>query len=127
MRLQNFKQKIRELKRQTLVVYFISREPALPWYVKAIAIIVAAYALSPIDLVPDFIPILGLIDDFIILPLGFALIIYLTPKKILRIAKIKAQQYNEKPISYISAIAVILVWFVALLFIAHSIQSKFIT
>ena len=92
-------------------------------YVKAIAIIVAAYALSPIDLVPDFIPILGLIDDFIILPLGFALIIYLTPKKILRIAKIKAQQYNEKPISYISAIAVILVWFVALLFIAHSILS----
>lgn len=127
MRLQNFKQKIRELKRQTLVVYFISRDPALPWYIKTIAIIVAAYALSPIDLIPDFIPILGMVDDFIIVPLGLALIIYLTPKKILRTAEIKAQQCNERPISYISAIAFILVWIVALLFIAHSIQSKFIT
>ena len=73
------RQKAKELKKQTLTVYFASRDPNLSIYIRIIAILVVAYALSPIDLIPDFIPIFGLLDDIIIVPLGLALIIHLTP------------------------------------------------
>ena len=104
------KQKAVALKKQTLIVYFASRDPKLPLHIKIIAILVAAYALSPIDLIPDFIPILGLLDDIIIVPLGLALVVRLTPPEIMDAAKLKAQQSIEKPISYGAAIGVIFIW-----------------
>ena len=76
-------------------------------HIKVIAILVAVYALSPIDLIPDFIPILGLLDDIIIVPLGLALVVRLTPPEIMYAARLKAQQSIEKPISHGAAIVVI--------------------
>ena len=96
-------------------------------YIRIIAILVAAYALSPIDLIPDFIPILGLLDDIIIVPLGLALIIHLTPPEIIEAAKIKALQSTERPTSYIAAFIFIFVWLTILLLSGQWLYHEFIT
>ena len=67
------------LKRDTYAVYLAARHPNTPWYVKVLAAVVAAYALSPVDLIPDFIPILGYLDDLILIPLGIWLVVSLIP------------------------------------------------
>ena len=121
------KRKANELKKQTLTVYFASRDPKLSTHIKIIAILVAAYALSPIDLIPDFIPIFGLLDDIIIVPLGLALIIYLTPPAIIEAAQIKALQSTEKPTSYITAIIFIFIWLTILLLSGQWFYHEFIT
>ena len=68
----------KQIKQQTLTVYFAARDPRTPWAVRLLALLVAAYALSPIDLIPDFIPIIGYLDDLLIVPLGLALVVRLT-------------------------------------------------
>ena len=110
MKFGQIKLKAKQLKKQTFSVYYVSRDPRLPLYIKIIAIFVVAYALSPIDLIPDFIPIFGLLDDIIIVPLGLALIIKLTPTGIMRAAQLKAQQTENRPTSYTAAIIFILIW-----------------
>ncbi len=111
---EKIKQKVKQLKQQTLVVYFASRDPNLPIYIKIIAILIVAYALSPIDLIPDFIPILGLLDDIIIVPLSLALVIYLTPPVVMQATQLKASQSNKKPISYMAAFVIIVIWLLVL-------------
>jgi uncharacterized membrane protein YkvA (DUF1232 family) len=71
------------LRRDAHAVYLVARDPRVPWYAKAIALAIAAYALSPVDLIPDFIPVLGYLDDVIIVPLGILLVIKLTPPGIM--------------------------------------------
>lgn len=110
MKLVDLKKKAQQLKTQTITVYFASRDPRLPLHIKFIALLVVAYALSPIDLIPDFIPIIGLLDDIIIVPVGLALIIKLTPAEIMATAKIKAQQTEVRPTSYLAATVFILIW-----------------
>ncbi|MDW8324157.1 MAG: YkvA family protein [Burkholderiales bacterium] len=97
------------LKRQTLIVYYAARDPRLPWAVRLIALMVAAYALSPIDLIPDFIPVLGLIDDLILVPLGIALVIRLTPPEVIAHARERAGA-SGRPVSRVAAGCVIVVW-----------------
>lgn len=121
------KQKAKELKKQTLTVYFASRDPNLSMHIKIIAILVAAYALSPIDLIPDFIPIFGLLDDIIIVPLGLALVVHLTPPEIIEAAKLKALQSIEKPKSYIAAIFFIFIWLTIIFLSAQWFYHEFIT
>lgn len=71
--------KVNLLKRETFTLYLVCRHPAVPWYAKVLALIVVGYALSPIDLIPDFIPVLGYLDDLVLIPLGIMLVIRLTP------------------------------------------------
>jgi uncharacterized membrane protein YkvA (DUF1232 family) len=78
-----------KLKIEVKVLYHACRDPRVPWYAKVVAWAVVAYALSPIDLIPDFIPVLGYLDDLIIVPLGIALVIKMIPKDIL-------DEYREK-------------------------------
>jgi uncharacterized membrane protein YkvA (DUF1232 family) len=73
----------RALKTDTLTLYLAARDPRVPWYAKLLAAVIVAYALSPIDLIPDFIPILGYLDDLIIVPLGIALVLRMIPATIL--------------------------------------------
>lgn len=112
MNIHSLKEQARKLKLQTLTIYFAARDPAMPALVRFLAILVAAYALSPIDLIPDFIPVLGYLDDLIIIPLGLALIIRFTPAKVIESAQLKAAQSAEKPVSYAAAAFCILVWLV---------------
>ncbi len=100
----------RDLKRHTLTVYFAARDPRTPWAVRLLALLIAAYALSPIDLIPDFIPVIGYLDDLLILPLGLALVIRLTPDNVMADARERAARTAERPTSRGAAAAVVLIW-----------------
>jgi len=100
----------RGLRQQTLVVYHAARDPRTPWYVRALAFAVAAYALSPIDLIPDFIPILGYVDDLVVVPLGLMLVLRLTPREVLVASRIKAEETAGRPVSRGMAAAVVGIW-----------------
>ena len=119
MNIHSLKAQAHKLKLQTMTVYFAARDPAMPVLVRLLAIIMAAYALSPIDLIPDFIPVLGYLDDLIIIPLGLALIIRLTPAEVIESAQRKAAQSVEKPVSYAAAAFCILIWLALAYFCAR--------
>ena len=99
----------RFLKREVLVVYLAARDPRTPWYARAVAICVAAYALSPIDLIPDFIPLLGYLDDVLIVPLGIALALRLIPPDVLAEARVRAAGM-ARPLSRAGMAAIIVAW-----------------
>ena len=103
-----------KLKQHTLTVYFAARDPRTPWLVRVLALLVAAYALSPIDLIPDFIPVLGYLDDLLLVPLGLALVVRLTPPDVLKSARVQAEQAAARPISRSAAAFVIAIWVLAL-------------
>ena len=79
----NLRAKAAAIKRDVHALYLAARDPRVPWYAKAVAVAVAAYAISPIDLIPDFIPVLGQLDDLVLLPIGIALAIRLVPREVL--------------------------------------------
>lgn len=105
--------RLRALKRESLVVYYAARDPRLPWHVRMLALAVAAYALSPIDLIPDFIPVLGYLDDLVLVPLGIALVVKLTPERVLADARERAAHAAQRPVSRIAAGVIVLLWLVA--------------
>ena len=125
MSIESLKEHARKLKLQTFTVYFAARDPDMPVLVRFLAVMVVAYALSPIDLIPDFIPVLGYLDDLIIIPLGLALIIRFTPAKVIESARLKAAQSVEKPVSYAAAIFCILVWLAVGYFCARWVYVSF--
>lgn len=107
----------KSLKRQVMVLWFCYQQPQTPWLPKLIAILVVAYALSPIDLIPDFIPILGYLDDVILLPLGILLAIRLMPPLVLEECQLKAREWEKshikRPVNRLAAVLVVLVWVLA--------------
>jgi uncharacterized membrane protein YkvA (DUF1232 family) len=103
----------RKLKRDSHAIYLASRDPRVPWYAKALAIAVAAYALSPIDLIPDFIPVIGYLDDLFIVPLGIWLVVSLIPDEIMVECRAKADAAAQRPVSKAGMIAIIVMWIVA--------------
>lgn len=109
----------RQLKRHTLIVYFAARDPRTPFLVRLIALLVAAYALSPIDLIPDFIPIIGYLDDLLILPLGIALVIRLTPPEVIATARAKAAEVTAKLVSRGAAAFIVVLWLILALAAAN--------
>jgi len=104
----------RTLKRQTLIVYFAARDPRTPWFPRVLALAIAAYALSPIDLIPDFIPVLGYLDDVIIVPLGLWLVLRLIPAEVIADSHAKAEAASERPVSRAMAVAIVVIWGIAL-------------
>src|SRR5689334_16900428 len=107
---EKWKQWARTIKRDAHALYLAARDPRVPWYAKALAIAVAAYALSPIDLIPDFIPVLGYLDDVIILPLGIMLVVWLIPPEIMAEHRELAAAAQERPVSRTAAIVVVCIW-----------------
>lgn len=100
----------RVIKRDVHALYLAARDPRVPWYAKALAILVAGYALSPIDLIPDFIPVLGYLDDVILLPLGILLVIRLIPPEIMAEHRELAAAAQDRPVSRAAAAVVIGLW-----------------
>jgi uncharacterized membrane protein YkvA (DUF1232 family) len=100
----------RALKRETLALYYAARDPRTPWLAKLVIGVVVAYALSPIDLIPDFIPVLGYLDDLLLLPLGIWLVIRLLPPEVLAESRARAAQALERPRSIAAAVVVVLIW-----------------
>lgn len=103
----------KQLKEDVWALYYAYRDPRVPWYAKVLAIVVVAYAFSPIDLIPDFIPILGFLDDIILLPLGIWLSIQMIPKEVFVECKQKAKQMEkkDKPKNWWMAAFIFVLWF----------------
>jgi uncharacterized membrane protein YkvA (DUF1232 family) len=112
--LQTLRRWARSLKRQALVVWLVARDPHTPGYVRLLALAVAAYAFSPIDLIPDMIPVLGYIDDLILVPLGVALVVRLTPPGVLAAASARAHILAQRPVSWAAAAVIGGCWALAL-------------
>lgn len=108
--IKNLKERARILKRETLTLYFAARDPRTPWYAKVVAAGVVAYALSPFDLIPDFIPVLGYLDDLIVVPAGIALVMRMVPANVLADCRERANQRSERPVSRIGAVVMIAIW-----------------
>ena len=106
------------LKRDAHAIYFAARDPRVPWYAKALALAVAGYALSPIDLIPDFIPVIGYLDELILLPLGIWLVVSLIPRDIMAECRARADAAGQRPISRAGMIAIILLWIAGALTLA---------
>jgi uncharacterized membrane protein YkvA (DUF1232 family) len=104
------KQWARSLKGDVIAIYFAARDPRVPWYAKALALCVAGYALSPIDLIPDFVPFLGYLDDVVIVPLGILAVVKLIPPEIMVEHRAAAARVSDKPVSRTAAAAIILIW-----------------
>ena len=86
-----WKERVKTLKKETFTLYLAYRHPRVPWYAKALALLVVGYALSPIDLIPDFIPILGYLDDLVLIPLGIMLVIRMIPTEVLAECRQKSE------------------------------------
>src|SRR5262244_460963 len=112
--LNHWKQWARTIKRDAHALYLAARDPRVPWYAKAIAIAVAAYALSPIDLIPDFVPVLGYLDDLIIVPAGVAVVIWLIPREIMAEHRALAVAAQERPVSRVAAAVIVAIWVLAI-------------
>ena len=106
----------RRVKRDGVTLWFATRHPATPWAVKLLGLFVVAYALSPIDLIPDFIPVFGYLDDFLLLPGLIWLGVHLLPYEVLAECREHADAWllagKEKPLSYVGAIVIVLIWLV---------------
>jgi len=98
------------VERDVIAVWLAARDPRTPWHAKLVALGVAAYALSPIDLIPDFVPVLGYLDDVIIVPLGILLVLKLIPSELMTEFRAEAAQIEERPKSYGGAAIVVTLW-----------------
>ncbi len=109
---EQWKDKVRTLKREVYALYFAYRDPRTPRYARIIAACVVGYAFSPIDLIPDPIPILGYLDDLILVPLGIALAIRLIPATVMAESRAKATELIKqgKPVNWLAAAVIILIW-----------------
>ncbi len=110
----SWRERATRIKAHTLTVYFAARDPRTPLLVRWLALAVAAYALSPVDLIPDFIPVVGYLDDLILVPAGLALVIRLCPPEVLRSARLQAQQAAGRPVSLAAAAVIVAIWLAVL-------------
>lgn len=108
--IEKLKNWARQIKRDTVAVYFAARDPRSPMLARCVAFAVAAYALSPIDLIPDFIPVIGYVDDLLIVPLGLVLVMRLLPPDVLSDSREKANALLARPKSYFTAILFVGIW-----------------
>jgi len=111
--MQRWRQQLRKLKQETYAIYIACKDPRVPWYARLLAGVVVAYAFSPIDLIPDIIPVIGYLDDLILVPLGIALVIKLIPPAVLQDCRQQAAaaMAEGKPTNWVAAIIVVVVWF----------------
>ena len=115
----------RNIKRDVHAVWLAARDPRTPLVAKVLAMIVAAYAVSPIDLIPDFIPVIGYLDDLIIVPLGIMLVVRLIPPEVMREHRETAAQASTHPVSRVTAGIVIAIWIVGATVLFSQIVAAF--
>ena len=109
--IERFRERVRHLKSETWALYFAARDPRTPWYAKLLVAGVVAYALSPIDLIPDFVPVLGQLDDLVLVPLGIALAIRMIPPDVLAESRARAREARARgPAGRAAAAVIVIVW-----------------
>ncbi len=110
--IDRWKQAARRLKIEVYALYLAYRDPRTPWYARIFAALVVGYAFSPIDLIPDPIPVLGYLDDLVLVPLGIALALKLIPAEVMAESRLKAAELmaQGKPVNWVAAAIIILIW-----------------
>jgi uncharacterized membrane protein YkvA (DUF1232 family) len=107
----------KSLKRDVMTLWFVLKHPQAPWYARALAALLTAYALSPIDLIPDFIPVLGYLDDLIIVPVGIWLLLKIIPSQVLDECRNQADEWfredKQKPRSWVGLTLILSLWILA--------------
>lgn len=126
--LTKLKNYARKLKQNVFVLYLSYKDKRVPWYARLVAILVVAYAFSPIDLIPDFIPVLGYLDDLIIVPLGISLALKLIPSYIMEENREKAEEMRKKgkPKNWFAAALFILIWILAAVWVGKLVYGIFL-
>ena len=120
------KNKARLLKTEVYAIYWAYKDPRVPWYARIFAVCVVGYAFSPIDLIPDPIPVIGYLDDLILVPLGIFLVLKMIPKEVMAECREQARvvMLKDKPVNWIAAIVIIGIW-VVLALLSVAIVSKY--
>lgn len=110
--IEQWKAQARRLKTETWALYLAYRDPRTPWFARLFAAAVVAYAFSPIDLIPDVIPILGYLDDLLLIPLGVALALRMIPPPVMADSRARAQEIMRqgKPVSRAAAVVIVSIW-----------------
>jgi uncharacterized membrane protein YkvA (DUF1232 family) len=124
--LEGLKNKAKLLKTEVYALYLAYNDPRTPWYARIFAVCVVGYVCSPIDLIPDFIPILGYLDDLVLVPLGIFLVLKMIPKAVMDDyrEKAKASMLQEKPVNFVAATVIVGIW-VGLAILAVKMVSKY--
>ena len=106
------RRRARALKAETLALYLVARDPRVPWYARLFVAGVVAYALSPIDLIPDFVPVIGYLDDLLLVPLGIMLALRMVPRHVLAEcrARAHAELAGNRPSSRAAMVAIVGIW-----------------
>ena len=123
---QGWKRWAQMVKLETFTLYYAYRNPRTPWYAKIWGALVVAYAFSPIDLIPDFIPVLGYLDDFILIPLGIAIARKLIPEDVLTESRARARDRvgQSRPVNWLVGGIVIFIWIAAAILIVRAIVRR---
>ncbi len=115
----------RAAKRDGIALYLAAKDPRVPWIVKAFAVLAAAYVLSPIDLIPDFIPVIGFLDELILLPIVVGIIVRFVDPDVMAELRSEAGKIAERPRSRLGAALIIVVWVLAAGLVAWLLWSNF--
>ncbi len=123
---EEWSKRAQELSADSYALYLAARDPRVPWYAKLLAAVVVAYAVSPIDLIPDFIPVIGLLDDMIIVPLGLALALKMIPREVMEEHRreAKGRLAEGVPRRWVGAVVVICIWIILLWLVAYPIMKR---
>lgn len=110
--LEKMKERARQLRSETFALYLAARDPRTPWYAKLLVAGIVAYTFSPIDLIPDYVPVLGYLDDLILIPLGITLAIKMVPDSVLAECRARAQEIaqNGKPVSRVAGAVIVVIY-----------------
>ncbi len=122
----DFKGNAKKIKRDIPAVFLALKKRETPWYAKVFALLTVGYALSPVDLIPDFIPVLGYLDDILILPLLIAITVRMVPREVMEESRREAEEIwrDGRPKRWFYAIPIILIWILIFSFIVALILSK---
>jgi uncharacterized membrane protein YkvA (DUF1232 family) len=122
---KSWREQARKLKQDVVAIALATRDPRVPWYAKALGACIIAYALSPIDLIPDFVPVVGYLDDLVLVPLGLLLLLRLIPAPVMTEHRAAAAEIAQRPVSYAGAAGIIVIWFAVLAVAAYATARHF--
>jgi len=111
---QGWTRRLKALRQETYALLLACRDERTPWYAKLTVAVVVAYAFSPIDLIPDFIPVIGLLDDMVLVPLGVVLVRWMVPTQVMEDCRLRAESEFEqgKPANWTAAVVIVVIWIV---------------
>ena len=117
--LARWKTRARALKQETIAFYLAARDPRTPWYAKGLVLLIVAYAFSPLDLIPDFIPVLGYLDDLVLIPGGIWLAIRMVPPEVLAEARSLAAAESMERVGKVGTAIIVLLWLLAVILVVY--------